>query len=61
MTLKNRFNYVMSNEDAFSFTEYIVWVAVILALAVPLYLFRDAIEEFFAKAIGKVGSIGPKY
>ena len=61
MTLKNSIDYVMSNEDAFSFTEFVVWVSVILLLAVPLFIFRETIEEFFSSAIREVGSIGPKY
>ena len=61
MTLKNKIDYIMSSEDAFSFTEFIVWTSVILLLAIPLFIFRDTIEEFFSSTIKKVGSIGPKY
>lgn len=61
MTLENKISYVLSSEDAFSFTEFVVWTSVILILAIPLFIFRDTIEEFFSKSIKKVGSIGPKY
>ena len=61
VTLKNKLDYIMSNEDAFSFTEFVVWTSVILLLAVPLFVFRETIEDFFSSTIRKVGSIGPKY
>ena len=61
MTLKNKIDYIMSNEDAFSFTEFVVWTSVILLLAVPLFIFRDTIEDFFSHTIRRVGNIGPKY
>ena len=61
MNVMDRMKYVMSNEDAFSVTEFVVWVAVVLALIVPLFIFRDTIEEFFSVKIRKVGNKGPKY
>lgn len=61
MNVMDRMKYVMSNEDAFSVTEFVVWVAVVLALIVPLFIFRDTIEEFFSAKIRKVGNKGPKY
>ena len=61
MTLKNKINYVMSNEEAFSFVEFVTWTSVILLLAVPLFIFRDTIEEFFSSTIRQIGNMGPKY
>lgn len=61
MTLQNKINYVMSNEEAFSFVEFVTWTSVILLLAVPLFIFRDTIEEFFSSTIRGIGNMGPKY
>lgn len=61
MDLKSRLDYVISNENAFSVTEFVVWTAVILALIIPLFIFRDTIESFLSLSIKKVGNMGPKY
>lgn len=61
MEMMNKINYVMSNEDAFSVTEFVLWTAVVLALIIPLFIFRDTIEEFFSSSIRRVGNKGPKY
>jgi hypothetical protein len=61
MQFKHKLDYIMSNEDAFSFTEFVVWTSVILILAGILFIFRDTIQDFFSSSIKKVGSIGPKY
>lgn len=61
MEMMDRINYVMFNEDAFSVTEFVVWTSVILGLIIPLFIFRDVIEEFFSSNIRRVGNKGPKY
>jgi hypothetical protein len=61
MSLLNRINYVLEGEDAFSFTEFIIWTSVILILIGPLLFMKDTVKEFLSLKIRKVGSIGPKY
>lgn len=54
MNLKNRINYVLKGEDGASNVEIIVWFSVVFVIATVLFLFRESIEDFINRAIGRV-------
>lgn len=55
--LMKRAKYVLNGEEGASNVEIIVWVSVVLIIATALYLFKDSIVAFIAKARGRIDGL----